>query len=165
MIANWLLRQDFVFSIVQRWPNMPMHYNDIIMGGVSNHQPHGCSLNRLFRRRSKKTSKLCVTGLFTGNSPVTGVFPTQRASNAENVSIWKCFHLMTSSWRRDCTKTGVTLLGNVSLECLGISRHGHNYKFRLIFFRLSLGFDGFDMFLLNRWRYSELPDQITVDRC
>ena len=38
--------------------------------GVSNHQPHGCLLNRLFRRRWKKTSKLRVTGLCAGNSPV-----------------------------------------------------------------------------------------------
>ena len=37
--------------------------------GVSNHQPHGCVLDRLFRRRSKKTSNLCVTGLCMGNSP------------------------------------------------------------------------------------------------
>ena len=36
--------------------------------GVSNHQPHGCLLNRLFRRRLKKTSKLRVTGLCVGNS-------------------------------------------------------------------------------------------------
>ena len=36
---------------------------------VSNHQPHGCLLNRLFRRRWKKTSKLRVTGLCEGNSP------------------------------------------------------------------------------------------------
>ena len=36
---------------------------------VSNHQPHECLLNRLFRRRSKKTSKLRVTGLCVGNSP------------------------------------------------------------------------------------------------
>ena len=36
---------------------------------VSNHQPHNCLLNRLFRRRSKKTSKLRVTGLCAGNSP------------------------------------------------------------------------------------------------
>ena len=36
--------------------------------GVPNHQPHGCLLNRLFRRRSKKTSKLRVTGLCVGNS-------------------------------------------------------------------------------------------------
>ena len=37
--------------------------------GVSNHQPHGCLLNRLFRHRSKKTSKLRVTGLCVGKSP------------------------------------------------------------------------------------------------
>ena len=42
----------------------------------------------LFRHMSKKTSKLRVTGLSEGNSPVTGVFPTQKASNAEKVSIW-----------------------------------------------------------------------------
>ena len=34
--------------------------------GVSNHQPHDCLLNRLFRHRSKKTSKLRVTGLCEG---------------------------------------------------------------------------------------------------
>ena len=44
---------------------------------VSNHQHHDCLLNRLFMRRSKKTSKLSVTGLCTGNSPVTGEFPVQ----------------------------------------------------------------------------------------
>ena len=36
---------------------------------VSNHQPDECLLNRLFRRTSKKTSKLRVTGLCVGNSP------------------------------------------------------------------------------------------------
>ena len=36
---------------------------------VSNHQPHHCLLNRLFRRRSKKASKLRVTGLCAVNSP------------------------------------------------------------------------------------------------
>ena len=61
--------------------------------GVSNHQPHGCLLNRLFRRRSKKTSKLRVTGLCAGNSPVTGEFLAQRASNAENISIWWRYHI------------------------------------------------------------------------
>ena len=42
---------------------------------VSNHRCLYCLLNRLFRRRSKKTSKLHVTGLCEGNTPVTGVFP------------------------------------------------------------------------------------------
>ena len=59
---------------------------------VSNYQPHDCLLNFLFRRRSKKTSKLRVTGLCAGNSPVTGEFPAQRASNVENVSIWWRHH-------------------------------------------------------------------------
>ena len=61
--------------------------------GVSNHQSHECSLNRPSRRRSKKTSKLRITGLCAWNSPETGEFPAQMASNAE-----KGFHLMTSSW-------------------------------------------------------------------
>ena len=52
-----------------------------------------CLLNCLFRRRSKKTSKLRVTGFCEGNSPVTGEFPTQRASDAENVSIWWRHHV------------------------------------------------------------------------
>ena len=46
----------------------------------------------LFRRRLKKTSKLCVTGLCACNSPVTGKFPAQMASNAENDSIWWRHH-------------------------------------------------------------------------
>ena len=41
----------------------------------------------------KKLSKLHVTGLCVGNSPVTGEFPAQRASNAENVSIWLRQHV------------------------------------------------------------------------
>ena len=60
--------------------------------GVSNHQPHDCLLKRLFRRRSKKASKLRITGLFVGNSQVTGEFSAQRASNAEFFSIWWHHH-------------------------------------------------------------------------
>ena len=60
--------------------------------GVLNHQPHDCLLNRLFRRRSRKTPKLRVDGLCAGNSPVTGEFLAQMASYAENVSIWWHHH-------------------------------------------------------------------------
>ena len=59
---------------------------------VSNHQPHDCLLNCLFRRRWKKTLKLRDTGLCVGNSPGTGESPAQMASNAENVSIWWRHH-------------------------------------------------------------------------
>ena len=66
------------------------HHNDVIMSAMAfqNYQPHDYLLNHLFRRRSKKTSKLRVTGLCKGNSPVTVDFPAQRASNTKNVSIW-----------------------------------------------------------------------------
>ena len=42
---------------------------------------------------SKKISKLGVIGFYEGNSPVTGEFPAQRASDAENVSIWWRHHV------------------------------------------------------------------------
>ena len=50
---------------------------------ASNHRRLYCLLHRMLRHRSKKTSKLRVTGLCEGNSPVTVEFPAQRASNAE----------------------------------------------------------------------------------
>ena len=60
--------------------------------GVSYRQPLDCLLECFFRRTSKETSELRATGLYEGNSPVTGEFPVQRASNAENVSIWWRHH-------------------------------------------------------------------------
>ena len=74
-------------------PKRSLHWRHIGHKGVSIHQLHHCLLNRLFRRRSKKTSKLRGTGLCAGNSPVTGEFPTQMASNAEDISIWWRHHV------------------------------------------------------------------------
>ena len=71
--------------------------------GVLNHQPHDCLLNRLFRCRSKKTLKLCVIDLCVGNSPASGEFPAQRASNAENVSIWWRHHALAKTEQISCT--------------------------------------------------------------
>ena len=59
---------------------------------ISNYQPYHSLLNRLFRRRSKKTSKLRVTGLCAGNSSVVDESPAQMTSNAENVSVWWRHH-------------------------------------------------------------------------
>ena len=70
-----------------------LHWRHNDHDGVSNHQPHGCLLNRLFRRRSKKTSKLRVTGPLCGEFTGTGEFPAQRASYTENVSIWWRHHV------------------------------------------------------------------------
>ena len=61
------------------------------LNSVPNHRRLDCLLRRVFRRRWKKTSKLCVTGFCKDNSQVTGEFSAQRTSNAENISIW-CRH-------------------------------------------------------------------------
>ena len=78
-------------QIVQGAPKGPraLQWRHNGYNGISNHQRLDCLLNRLFRRRSKKTSKLCEE-----NSPVTGEFPVQRASNTNNVSIWWRHHGM-----------------------------------------------------------------------
>ena len=98
--SNWNQKElitriirKFVFVIcISRWLNVSLRWRHNDHAGVSNHQPHGCLLNRLFRRKSKKTSKLRVTGLCAENSPGTGEFPAQMASYAENVSIWWRHH-------------------------------------------------------------------------
>ena len=86
---GYITRLDHVHHCICRYPStttLQWRHND--HDGVSNHQPRGCFLNRLFRRRSKKTSKLRVTGLCDR----TGKFPAQVASNAENISIWWRHH-------------------------------------------------------------------------
>ena len=91
-LTTYLIRQadDRIVSTL----GLPLQWRHNGRDSVSNHQPHHRLLNGLFERRSKKTSKLRVTGLCAGNSPVTGEFPAQMASNAAN---GKCFHLITSS--------------------------------------------------------------------
>ena len=98
-----------IFTLVSAFRSNPLQWLRNERDGVSNHRRFDCLLQRLFRRRSKKTSKLCVTGLCVGNSPVTGEFPTQRASNAENVFIWWCHH--AQFW------------WNVSMDLLGCVIH------------------------------------------
>ena len=78
-----------------------LHWRHNGHDSVSNRQAHDCLLYRLFRRWSKKTSKLRATGLCARNSPGTGEFPAQMASNAENVSIWWRHHVLPSCRKSD----------------------------------------------------------------
>ena len=78
--------------------------------GVSNHRPHGCLINRVFGRRSNKTSKICVTGLCAGN---TGEFRAQMASYAENVSIWWRHHVNWCLMERNLLTSMYVCLCNV----------------------------------------------------
>ena len=87
-LFKYIFRDIFRVEFVNHKGECPLQWYHNERDDVSNHQPHDCLLNRLFRRRSKKTSTHRVTGLCVGNSPATGEFPAQRASNAENVTIW-----------------------------------------------------------------------------
>ena len=117
------------YAVSQQWlgPFTPYQIHEISplrwrqngRDSVSNHQPHDCLLNRLFRRRSKKTSKLRVTGLCARNSPGTGEFPAQMASYAENVSIWWRHH----AWSTNMQSPGIcfdimTIFPSVGHECV-----------------------------------------------
>ena len=68
------------------------HHNE--RDGVSYYRRPDRLLNRVFMYRLTKTAKLRVPGLFEGSPPVTGAqcahceFPSQRANNSENISIW-----------------------------------------------------------------------------
>ena len=91
LFALWCVLMNLDTELIYRCPTaVQWRHNE--RDSVSNHQPHDCLRNRLFIRRSKKTSKLRVTGLCAGNSPGTGEFPAQMASNSENVSIWWRHH-------------------------------------------------------------------------
>ena len=71
-------------------PTLQLRHNEC--DGITNHQCLHCLFNCWLRPRSKETSKLHVAGLCVGNSLVTIEFPTQKASYAENVSIWCMRH-------------------------------------------------------------------------
>ena len=61
-----------VLCVTHTWTtHRPLQWRHNGRDSVSNHKPYACLLNRLFKHRSKKTSKLSVTGLCAGNSPVT----------------------------------------------------------------------------------------------
>ena len=94
IVQNTIIRK-LVFQLVFA------HYNDVRMSLLASQIT---SLTIIYstvysRRRTKKTSKLRVTGLCVGNSPVTGEFAAQRASNAENVSIGWRHHELCKMWR------------------------------------------------------------------
>ena len=129
-------------SLLSRWKLSYRMFNTALQwlhdghDSVSNHQPHDRLFNRLFRRRSKKTSKLRVTGLRAGNSPGTGEFPAQMASYAENVSIWWRHHGLRLRTRKTL-KTTSPLRGNPpsitsqrvnNKESVSMSRRHHGYK-------------------------------------
>ena len=126
----------------------PLHWRHNDHGGVSNHRPRGgCLLNRLFRRRWKKTSKLRVTGLCVGNSPhkrpvTRKMFPFDDVIMPKSCSLRVQFHLsnskITQNWYRvlPLTTCLTTMLCGVinrksALVCILVwSQTGHKLFFK-----------------------------------
>ena len=124
--------------------------------GVSSHQPHHCLVTSLFRRRSKKTSKLCFcegNSLVTGESPHKGpttrkmspfddviMFSNDLVPNRHRVEISISDPMMTESydatWRH---KTPVNWFANKY-------RDSHLYQCRVKYFshyfQLKICFEG-----------------------
>ena len=69
-----------------------VHYSDVMMGTMVSQTTSLTIVYSTVYWGAKETSKLRVTGLCAGNSPATGEFPAQMASNAEKVSIWRRHH-------------------------------------------------------------------------
>ena len=67
---------------------------------VSRHRRLNCLLNCLFRRRSKKTSKLCITGRCDENPSVMYLIPLIRASHADNVLMEVQWYLPENNFPR-----------------------------------------------------------------
>ena len=92
-----------------------LHWRHNERDGVSNHRRYDCLLNCLFRRKSKKTSKLRITGFVRGihrspvNSPHQG--PVMRIG----------FHLMSSSWMDHSESRGRFIIKM-------LSHQNRNYK-------------------------------------
>ena len=75
LIGYWNGTHAVITSLSPNCVTLHWRHND--HDGVSNHQPHGCLLNRFFRRRSKKTSKPRVTGAApTGDAPTSSEWST-----------------------------------------------------------------------------------------
>ena len=132
----YISKQHGIKTIVTLWPfviTLQGRHNE--RHGVSNHRRLDCLLNRMCRSRSKGTPKLRSTGFCEGNSPLTGEFPTQRASNAEKVSIW---------WRHHtCYAVIVSCIVGVELWRAVAAQYFHR---------------------LNRWREEEYTRGRSIER-
>ena len=104
MELNKYTQRDIV-KLFYSYHTLQWHHNK--HDGVSNHQPHDCLLNR-----TKKTSKLRVTGLCGVDSKVTGEFPAQMARNTENVSFFS-----VQNWHVHKYNTSINIIQTIIKQC------------------------------------------------
>ena len=101
------------------------HYCDVTMGAIGSQIT---SLKTVYWTVYSDTDQRKhlprITGLCVGNSPGTGEFPAQKASNAENVSIWWRHHdrlwqdemtmvLLVNKWLREIIYSYIFVLHHI----------------------------------------------------
>ena len=132
-LAKWTrpLQEQHIFRLLLLWwsfglgpwrENLSLQCRHDERNGVPNHQLHDCLLKRLIRRRSKKTSKLRVTGLCEGNSVVTGEFlhkepVTQRMFPFDDVII---IDVTTTIWDEEGSWTVLSLSHKIDTRAWGV---------------------------------------------
>ena len=80
-----LRNQNVLLLAYRQTATISLQWRHNECNGVSNHQPDDCLVDRLFRCRSKKTSKLRVTGLCAGHSFVK---TTTYRHNYKSINVW-----------------------------------------------------------------------------
>ena len=89
--------------IIKILPSEPLRWRHNGCDSVSNHL--SIAYSTVYSDADQR--KLRVTGLCVGESPGTGGFPAQMASNAENVSIW---------WRHHAERTHYSIVNNKTAD-------------------------------------------------
>ena len=74
--------------------NKDIHYNDVIKSATASKITSLTIVYSTVYSGADQRKHQSSTSLDVGNSPVTGEFPTQRASDAKNVSIWWRHHVV-----------------------------------------------------------------------
>ena len=104
---GWLLEnktQTCHTLLVQRYKEHYWHYNNVIMSAMASQITSltiACSfVNSVADQRKHQRSASLAFVRGTGNSPVTGEFPAQMASNTKNLSIWWRHHEQKCRWFR-----------------------------------------------------------------
>ena len=119
--------------------NMPLRWRHNHHDGVSNHQPHGCLLNRLFRRRSK-CFNLMTSSCTSGTTIMANYWrlcyhieaerkwPTfeerifaNTFSSMEIVAFWLKFHLNMF------TRVKFTIIHHLFRKCFGAEQETSHY--------------------------------------
>ena len=123
-------RVQYIHDTLIKTKLLNNHHSDVIMSAMSQITGVSIAYSTIFSGADKENPpKLRVTGLCGGKSSVTGEFPSQRVSNAENVSIWWRHHgisELSHHWFN--TRLSLVACSDVTLHVFFHMMTSSNYK-------------------------------------